>query len=203
MTLGVSSAHPTRYRGSVMGPAIRRAVGLLVTLACPVAADPDRVAAVRIAASVGALEETTWCVPEVALVGRFRLRGGFVAIAAGFASLDNHTFVSDGRTFRLAIAGGMRVGPARAAATLGLEFVAFHADPDVLTEHPGVDILASRGGLLPTAGFELAYPIGASTAIGLFTRGGLRELTLFDTAAGDRGRARLVLAGAFIELQIR
>jgi hypothetical protein len=175
----------------------------LLVAAAPAAAEPDRTVGVRVAGAVGAFEEITWCAPEVDFVGTLRVRGGFLAIAAGYASLDNHTFVADGRSFRLGVAGGMRFGRVRAAAALGLEFVAFHADPDVLTEHPGVDILARRGGLLPTAGLELAYPIGASTAIGVFTRVGLRELTLFDTAAGDRGRARLALAGAFIELQIR
>ncbi|MEO8698754.1 MAG: hypothetical protein ABI867_01890 [Kofleriaceae bacterium] len=169
-------------------------------LAGSAAAEPI---AVRAAGGVGAMNETTWAAPEVDLVATFAIRSGFAQLAVGYSSIDNHTFLADGRSIRAAIAGGTQLGPVRAALVFELAFVAYHADPDVLAEHPGVDILVRRGGFLPSAGFELAYPIGASTRIGVFARFGLRELTLFDTPTGDRGRARLVLAGPFLELAIR
>jgi hypothetical protein len=194
-----------RYRTSLVGLEIRRAVLLLFVLASPAAGEPERAVAVRVSVAVGALEEATWLLPEVDLVGTLPIRErGFVTLAAGYASLDNHTFLADGRTFRLAAAGGATVfGRVRAAAGFGLELVAFHADPDVLTEHPDVDILETRGGLMPSASLELSHPIGASTAMGVFTRVGLTRLTLFETSSGERSDSRLVLAGAFIELQIR
>jgi len=193
-----------RYRTRLVGLAIRRAVLLLVALATPAAGEPERSVSVRVSGAVGALEEITWAAPEIDLVGTLVRGRGFLSLAAGYASFDNHTFLSDGRMLRLGVAGGASlVAGVRAAATFAIEDVAFHADPDVLTRHPGVDLLARRGGLMPSAGLELSYPIGASTVIGVFTRLGLRELTLFETSSGERGRARLVLAGAFIELQIR
>ena len=181
------------------------ALSLVVALAGPAAAEPAWSASVRVAAAYGVLEETTWAYPEVDVVGALAIgERGYVALAAGLTPLDNHTYLSDGRVYRAAVAGGATVvRRIRAAVALGLESVSFHADPDVLADHAGVDILASRGSVIPSAGLEVSRPIGASTVIGVFTRIGLRELTLFDTGSGDRGRARLVLYGVFVELRIR
>jgi hypothetical protein len=185
---------------------MRRAVCiLLLASAGPASAEPAPSVAVRISAAFGALEELTWSAPEVDLVGTLPVgERGFVAAAVGYSTLDNHTFLSDGEDIRFAVAGGARVlGELRVSAALGLELIAFHSDPDVLALHPDVDQIVHRRGTIPSANIELRYPLGASTAIGVFTRIGLRELTLFETSSGDRAAARLVLAGAFIELPIR
>jgi len=160
---------------------------------------------IRAAIGYGAMEETTWAYPEVDVVGALRLGDrGFVSLAGGYTPLDNHTYLSDGRIYRLALAsGGTIAANVRGAVTVSLESVSFHADPDVVADHPGVDILASRGGLLPMAGIEAAYPIGESTVVGAFVRVALRDLELYDTPAGERGLARLWLPGVYIELTIR
>jgi hypothetical protein len=183
---------------------------LVVAVASPAVAEPARAepawnVSVRVAASYGTLEENSWAYPEVDIVGTYALGArGFVELAGGYTPVDNHTYLSDGRAYRVAIAGGAKVvAGIRAAAALGLESVTFHADADVLAEHPDVDIVASRGRVLPSANLELAYPVRPSTSVGVFTRVALRELTLYDTPAGDRERARLVLFGAFLQFQLR
>jgi len=185
---------------------MRRAVCiLLLASAAPASAEPASSVAVRISAAFGALGELTWSAPEVDVVGTLPVgERGFVAAAVGYSTLDNHTFLSDGEDIRFAVAGGARVlRELRVSAALGLELIAFHSDPDVLALHPDVDQIVHRRGTIPSANVELRYPLGASTAIGVFTRIGLRELTLFETSSGDRAAARLVLVGAFIELPIR
>jgi hypothetical protein len=180
-----------------------RALVILLALAHPALA--DRAASVRVGGAFGKLEELTWAAPEISLAGTLGIGArAFVVASAGYASLDNHTFLADGRAIRFAVAGGARVlERVRAAATFGLELVAFHADPDVLAEHPDVDVIARNNAVLPSAGIELSRPLGASTAVGVFARIALRELTLFETPSGDRDRARLVLAGAYLEVRIR
>jgi hypothetical protein len=160
---------------------------------------------IRAAIGYGTMEETTWAYPEVDVVGTLRLGDrGFISLAGGYTPIDNHTYLSDGRIYRLALAsGGTIAARVRGAVTVSLDSVSFHADPDAATEHPGVDILASRGGLLPMAGIEAAYPIGESTLVGAFVRVALRDLELYDTPAGERGLARLWLPGVYIELTIR
>jgi hypothetical protein len=160
---------------------------------------------IRAAAGYGTMEETTWAYPEVDIVGKLRLgERGFISLAGGLTSIDNHTYLSDGRDFRLSLAsGGVVAARVLAAVTVSLDSVSFHADPDAATEHPGLDILASRGAVLPMAGVEVAYPVAESTVVGAFLRVALRDLELYDTPSGDRGLARLWLPGVYVELTIR
>ena len=166
-------------------------------------------AAIRVSAGFGVLEEYSWSYPGVDLVGTVRFgpeRRGFVDLQLGLAPLDNHTYLADGRTTRAGLAAGVRAlrgHRLRAGALFALEDIAFHADPDVLAEHPGVDLLAGRGGLTPVAGLEASYELGRATALGLFTRASLTRLTLFDAPSGERATARLILAGFFIESRVR
>jgi len=126
-----------------------------------------------------------------------------VAAAGGLTSIDNHTFLSDGRDYRFELSGGATVVQRlRAGLLLGFESITFHADPDVLAEHPDVDILASRGSLIPTLGIALSYPVG-SALVGVFNRAALRKLELFDTPGGDSLSSRLLLFGAYVELRLK
>jgi hypothetical protein len=145
----------------------------------------------------------------VDLVGALRFgpaRRGFVDVQVGYAPLDNHTFLADGRMIRLAMTGGARLlasGALRLSGTFALENLIFHADPDVLADHPGVDLLLSRGGLVPALGLEAGYDLGSSIAVGVFGRAGLGDVALFrDDDSGEEKRARLVLAGFFIEFRV-
>lgn len=182
--------------------AIVLALGALGVRAAPAAAEPR--AAIRVGAGVGWLEQTTWAAPEVDLVGTFDVGArGEVAVAAGYLSLDNHTFLADGRAVRIAVTGGARLSRClRAAAGLDLAYVAYHADPDVLADHDDVDLLARRGGLMPGATVELARRIHRSTELGVFARVAFTELELFDAPSGARERARLVLGGVFLALAL-
>lgn len=176
---------------------------LLVLASAPASAEPTVDA--RISGAFGSLGELSWSVPEVDAVVTLPVgERGFVTAVAGYSTLDNHTFLSDGEDIRFAVAGGARVlGDLRVSAALGLELIAFHSDPDVLALHPDVDQIVHRRGTIPSANVELRYPLGSAVALGVFTRIGLRELTLFETSSGDRKTARLVLAGVFLELPIR
>lgn len=166
-------------------------------------------AAIRVSAGFGVLEEYSWSYPGVDLVGTVRFgpgRRGYVDLQLGLAPLDNHTYLADGRTTRAALVAGVRAlggNRLRAGGLFALEDIAFHADPDVLAEHPGVDLLVGRGGLTPAAGLEASYELGRATALGLFARASLTELTLFDAPSGERATARLILVGFFIESRVR
>jgi hypothetical protein len=179
-----------------------RALLLLLVSAGPARAERDLSA--RISVAFGVMDELTWAAPEIDLAGTLDVgERGYVSLAIGYAIVDNHTYFADGRSGRLELAGGARAfGRTRVGATLGVEYLGYHADPDLLTEHPDVDQLELQGGILPTAGIELSHPIGRMR-LGAFTRVGLRELTLFETTAGERERARLVLAGVFLALPLR
>ena len=174
-------------------------------MVAPAAAEPSRspTLAVRVAGAFGAMEELTWAAPEVDLIGSVELGRGYLQAAIGYAPIDSHTFLSDGQLVRAGLGFGTRFGGARAALALDVEHVAYHADPDVLAAHPGVDLLARRGGFLPTIGFEASRPVLGAVALGVFARVGLRELALFETDDGDRLDARLLLAGVFLELPLR
>jgi hypothetical protein len=180
-----------------------RSLLVVIALASPAAA--ERTASLRAGVAVGALDEMAWTWPAIEVAGSFDVgTRAFVTAGIGYSSLDSHTFLSDGRTIKLAVAGGVRVNPrVRVAATAGVELVAFHADPDVLANHPDVDQLERRTATLPSVGVDAAYRLGAVAAIGAHARIALTELTLFDSPSGDRERARLVLAGAYLELSIR
>jgi hypothetical protein len=182
---------------------VRRVAALLLLAASPAAA--DRVASLRVGGAAGVLDELTWAAPEIDVAATFDLgERAFVVGMIGYTLLDNHTYLADARAIRFAIAGGVRVVErVRAAATLGLELVAFHPDPDVLDEHPDVDVIARFNATLPSAGIEVSRPLSRTAAVGVYARIALRELTLFDTPSGDTERARLVLAGAYLELAIR
>jgi hypothetical protein len=184
---------------------MRPAILLVLASAAPVVAEPPPPVAVRVSGSLGSLAELTWEVPEVDVVGSLAAGArGVVSALAGYAYLDNHTYLSDGEDIRFQVAYGARVlGDLRASAALGLELIAFHSDPDVLAQHPGVDQIVHRRGTIPSANVELRYPLGAVTSVGMFVRVGLRDLTVFDTPSGDRLTARLVLFGAFIEMPLR
>ena len=181
-----------------------RPVAALLLLAAPPAA-ADRTASLRVGGAAGVLDELTWAAPEIDVAATFDLgTRAFIVATIGYTLLDSHTYLADARAIRFAFAGGVRVVErVRAAATVGLELVAFHADPDVLAEHPDVDVIARRDATLPSAGLEISRPLSRTAAIGVFARVALRELTLFDTPSGDTDRARLVLAGAYFELAIR
>jgi hypothetical protein len=165
--------------------------------------------AVRVWAGWGDFKELTWAYPGVDLVGTLRFgpaRRGFVDLQIGYAPLDSHTFLSDGRMTRLAMTGGARLlanAALRLSGTFALETVFFHADPDILAEHPGVDLLASRSGVVPALGLEACYDLRSSMAVGIFGRAGLTEVTLFrDEVSGEEARARLLLAGFFVEFRL-
>lgn len=163
----------------------------------------------RVWAAWGTLEEMTWAYPGVDLVGTLRFgpsRRGFIDLQLGYAPLDNHTFLADGRMMRLGMAGGVRLLASKALRLSGmfaLDVLAFHADPDVLADHPGVDLVASRGGVFPTLGLEASHDVRASMAVGVFGRAGLNQVALFDQPGGEERRARLVLAGFFVEFRLR
>lgn len=167
------------------------------------AAEPRFTPSVRVSAAFGALEEYTWAYPEVDGVVTLGLGDrGYASALIGYTRLDNHTYLADGRSIRLALAGGVTVFErVRAGATFSLELVSFDPDPDTLRNHPDVDIFTARGGVLPMGGLELSRAVGA-TRIGLFTRIALEDLRLFDTPSGDRLDARLVLGGAYLELPL-
>lgn len=182
----------------------------LLLLAAPAHAEPaivssrDARIAVRVHAAAGHFKEVTWTAPGVDLVGSLDVGAGVVSIAAGYVPIDSHVFLADGEIVHGALAGGIPIGDrVRAAAVFDLAYVAYHGDPDLLAEHPGVDLLTRNGGITPAAGFELAYRFTRVASAGLYARVALRKLTVFDDGAGDRATARLILGGAFLELQLR
>lgn len=176
---------------------------------------PRRVdASVRVSAGFGALEEYAWAYPGVDLIGRLYLgaRGrALVEMQLGYTPLDDHTYLSDGRMWRLALAAGARLAPRgalRVGGTVALEKYAFHADADLLIEHPGVDLRLPRGAWVPAAGVQAAYELTPVLALGLYARAGLTEVALFrendqdPQATGPETRARLMLLGVFAELRV-
>ncbi len=159
---------------------------------------------VRVSAAAGHFEEITWTAPGVDLVGSVAIGGGFLELSAGYVPIDSHVFLADGEIVHGALAGGIPLGDrVRAAAVFDLAYVAYHGDPDLLVEHPGVDLLTRNGGITPSVGFEVAYRFTRVASAGVFARVALRQLTVFDDEAGDRARARLVLGGAFLDLRFR
>jgi len=180
-------------------------VFVVVSLAAPPAvADPPRPgAALRVSAAYGWCEEKTWEYPSVDLVGELAFEHGFLALSIGYAPFDNHTFLADGRSVHSVLAGGVIADRTRVGVAAGLDSVSFHADPDVLTEHPGVDLLASRHQVVPTLGIELGYRVADTIELGVFGTAALTELDLFDTPTGDTGSARYVLGGLYADFRIR
>jgi len=175
-----------------------RGLGVLLALTGVASAEPS----VRIAGSVGHCKEVTWTAPVVELVLARDFGRTFGHVALGYSPVDNNTFLADGQIIRLAVAGGRTFGRVRVGGVLDIESIGFHADPDVLANHPGVDILARRGGFVPAAGVEAAYRSGA-TSFGVAARVALRKVELFDSPSGDRDDARLVLAGPFLDVRLR
>jgi hypothetical protein len=172
--------------------------------------------ALRVSVATGHLAEVTWAYPGVDLLGTLRFgpaRRGFVELQLGYVPVDSHTFLADGRAVRLAVAGGARFLPGRAlrlGGSLAFEGLFFHADPDVVIEHPGVDLLASRTGFFPAAGLEASYDLSAAVLAGVFGRAGVTDVVLFregdvdpEATGGEEGRARLVLVGFFVQVRLR
>lgn len=157
---------------------------------------------VRVSAGAGALKESTWTVPCVALVARHAVHDAFVQGELGYSPIDNSTYLADGQVIRLGFAAGLERARVRAAGVIDIESIGFHADPDVLVDHPEVDIAPRRGGFVPTLGAETALRITDTVSAGAFARVALTRLELFDSPSGDRGTARLVLAGVFLELRL-
>jgi len=179
------------------------AIGLLAGTAPVRADDHPPSASIRVGAAVGELSEPSWFLPEVDLVVHVPIGRAFVSGTIGYAIPDDHTYLADGQDYRVVVEGGARAGKWRASGGLGLDYVLFHADPDVETDHPGVDQLVHRTAVLPTVNAEVAYAIGSATSIGVYGLVALRELRLFDTPSGDHLDARLALVGAFIEVRLR
>lgn len=172
-------------------------------------AGPPRLeASVRLSGAVGVLEQMTWAAPGVDLVGTLRLgasRRAHFGVQLGYAPVDNHTFLSDGLLARAALMGGTELAAGKIGldAIVAVDYVAFHADPDVLEDHPGVDLLARRDSIVPVVGVEAAYRVRDAMRLGLFARVGLSTIELFRDQDGVSGDARLVLAGFFIEFRLR
>lgn len=181
---------------------MRRILLVICALATPAGAEPTLSA--RVGAAFGSFEDLTWEAPEVDLALTFRIAPrAFVSIAGGYAILDNHRLLSDGRTGRVELVGGVMVDRCwRAGLTIGVVLAGYHTDPDLLVDHPGVDLVASRGGVFPTGGFELARRLTSTIEVGAFARIGLTELEVFE-AAGETLDARLILGGAFVGFAIR
>jgi len=178
----------------------------LVALTGPAAADSPWNVGVRVSAAYGVLSEKTWAYPEVDIQAEYRVAPrAFVTLAGGYTPLDNHTFLADGRIYRLELAGGALFagGVIRTTAAFGLELVMFHADPDVVTDHPGVDILASRVSVLPSLGLAATHRLTRFSDLGVYTRLALSKLELFDAPNGDTGSGRLWLAGAQLDVRFR
>jgi len=160
----------------------------------------------RVSAAYGVLSEKTWAYPELDVFGEYRVAPrAFVTFAGGYAPLDNHTYLADGRFYRLELAGGALLAHdvVRVTGAFGLESVTFHADPDVVTDHPGVDILASRSGVLPSLGVAATHRLTRFSDLGVYTRLALTKLELWDLPNGESDSARLWLAGAQIDVRFR
>ena len=167
----------------------------------PVDAPPE--IAVRVSAAVGTFDEVTWTAPGVELVGRMSIGSGFAAVTLGYVPIDSHVNLADGEIVHGALLGGARFGRIDLAGIFDVGYVAYHGDPDVLVEHPGVDLVVRQGGVTPALGIEGSYRFSSMVAAGVFARAALRELVVYDGGGGDVARARLILAGAFLELRLR
>jgi len=160
--------------------------------------------AVRVSAAVGSFEDPTWTAPGVDVVTTIAHDHAFVAFSVGYVPIDNHVYLADGEIVHGSIAGGgWLTHHLRAAAVFDLGYVAYHGDPDLLVDHPGVDLVERNGGVTPFAGAELGYRITRTATAGVYAKVALRELTVFSDHAGDRARARLTLVGAFLEMRLR
>jgi len=183
--------------------AIAVAIAMVGSLAGSAAAErPHPGAELRVAAAWGTCEETTWAYPEVDLLGRLDIGRGYVALSLGYTPFDNHTFLADGRIFRAALMIGAHVRRLRIGGAITLDSVSFHADPDVLAEHPDVDQLVPRHQSVPTAGLEGGYQITPTFELGVFARVSLTELELFDSPSGDRQTAAYVLGGVYADFRL-
>lgn len=159
--------------------------------------------AVRISAAVGSFDEVTWTAPGVELVVRAPIGDAFVAVTAGYVPIDSHVNLADGEIVHGAVIGGLQRGRVHVAGIVDVSYVAYHGDPDVLVEHPGVDLLKREGGVTPSLGIESGYRFSSTVAAGGFVRAALRELTVYDGGGGDTARARLILVGAFLDVRLR
>lgn len=159
--------------------------------------------AVRLSAALGSFDEITWTAPGVELVVRTPLDGAFVAATAGYVPIDSHVNLADGEIVHGALLGGVRLDRIELAGIFDVSYVAYHGDPDVLVEHPGVDLVKREGGVTPALGIDGRYRFNATVSAGVFARAALRQLTVYDGGAGDVARARLILGGAFLELRLR
>ena len=115
----------------------------------------------------------------------------------------SHVTLAAGELAHGALSGGIQRGPVRVAGVLDLSYVAYHGDPDVLVEHPGVDLVTREGGVTPSLGIESGYKFSRTVSAGGFVRAALRELTVYDGGGGDIARARLILVGAFLDVRLR
>jgi hypothetical protein len=184
----------------------RYTVLALLALTGPAAGDSRWNVGVRVAAAYGVLSEKTWAYPELDVLGEYRLTPrAFVTFGGGYAPLDNHTYLADGRFYRLELAGGALLAhdDVRVTGAFGLESVTFHADPDVVTDHPGVDILASRSAVLPSVGVAATHRLTSFSDLGVYTRLALTKLELWTAPNGDSDSARLWLAGAQLDVRFR
>ena len=175
---------------------------------------PRAEVAVRVSAGLGAFEELTWAYPGVELVARMRLGAsgrGLVEGALGFAPVDNHTYLSDGRMQHTSLGAGVALGARHALrlqGTASLGRLLFHADPDVLLEHPGVDLLLPRAAWVPIAGVQASYQVTSHLCLGAYARASLSQPVLFrendqdPQATGAETRARLLLFGLFAEMRV-
>lgn len=157
---------------------------------------------VRISAAVGSFDEVTWTAPGVELGVRARIGDAFVTATAGYVPIDSHVNLADGEIVHGAVIAGVQRGPAHVGGVLDVSYVAYHGDPDVLVEHPGVDLVKREGGVTLSLGIESGYRFSSTVSAGGFVRAALRELTVYDDA-GDKARARLILVGAFLEVRLR
>lgn len=158
--------------------------------------------AVRVSAALGSFDEVTWTAPGVELAVTVPLGDAFVTATAGYVPIDSHVNLADGEIVHGALIGGIRRGPLHVAGIFDLSYVAYHGDPDVLVEHPGVDLIAREGGVTPSLGVEAGYHFNRTVAAGVFVRAALRELVVYDGGGEDVARARLILGGAFLALRI-
>ena len=183
---------------------------LLLLLLAAGTASADNSLSLRVGAAVGSFGEPTWAAPTVDLVGthvhcaRPQCVGWSFSGSLGYSPLDSHVFIADGQIVRAAVAAHMQVPPAiRVAGTLSLEYLVYHSDPDVLTDHPGIDLRAKRGGLAPALGVESTVRFTPALAVGAFLRGTPRELSLFEDASGRGGSARFLFGGMFLDVRLR
>lgn len=153
-------------------------------------------------AALGSFDEVTWTAPGVELVARVSVGDAFVAASAGYVPIDSHVNLADGEIVHGAIYAGVQRDRLHVAGIFDLGYVAYHGDPDVLVDHPGVDLVAREGGITPSLGVEAGYRFTDTVSAGVFARAALRELTVYDGGGDDVARARLILGGAFLDVRL-